>query len=201
MQCGEATGRTNKKGGLCRIALRGGKCATHDCDLSARNRAVVLAAAKKEERRQALSLYGKQGYARTAELYGPDFAYQHLVAWKRDNLSTAEKMVFDFLKANKITVRKEYEVFNETFSSRVDFAHPKTRRFIQVDGWRYLPGAFGLDPLEAAAEQARYVATWQFMEHHGWQGLELRYDPRKKELEDGWQNTLLGFFQGSLVYA
>lgn len=116
-------------------------------------------------------------------------------------MSTAERQVFEFLKAHRITVRPEYEVFNETFSSRVDFAHPKTRRFIQVDGWRHIPGAFGLDPLEAAAEQDRYVTTWAFMEHHGWQGLELRYDPRKRELEDGWQETLLAFFEGTPAYA
>ncbi|MCL4296256.1 MAG: hypothetical protein KJ077_11030 [Anaerolineae bacterium] len=201
MQCGEATGRTNKKGLPCGCRLNGGKCPTHDVDVAARNSKVARAAAEREERRQALSEYGKLGYEETTRRYGPDYAYNHLVAWKRENLTRAEGMVYDFLKANKITVRPEYEVFNETFSSRVDFAHPKTRRFIQVDGWRWIPNAFGLDQVDLAREAARYIATWHFMENNGWQGLELRYDPRKQEMEAGWQETLLKFFNGTLGYA
>ncbi|MCG3207235.1 MAG: hypothetical protein FOGNACKC_00835 [Anaerolineae bacterium] len=201
VRCGHLTGRKNKRGHLCMGVTFGFKCPTHDSDLSARNAKVAANAAKKQERREQLSEWGRQGFAAAADAHGQDFAYQRLVAWKREHPSGPEKMVRDFLEENMVRgLKYEYEVLahpedNNPFPERLDIVKPKARRFIQIDGWRHVPGVFGLTDMQRQVHLDQYRRLWSEMEALGWQGLEIIYDPRSEQLEEDWEFKVLSFLE------
>lgn len=148
-RCGEQTGRTTRKGDLCRLLLKGGKCPTHDCNLSLRNSRVARNALEKPSRRKDIVKAARLGFAATQRKYGRDFAIQKLAKRMRSNPSGPEQVVIDALNAMCIDYGSQEIIELGGKFYIADFVGRASKWIIEVDdGWRDRPNAataFGRD--------------------------------------------------------
>lgn len=142
--CGEITGRRTRRGALCKIPLRGGKCMTHDANLSKRNSAVARSfqrnspVAFRRQRSQA----GKLGFKATGGKHGWYKVNEAAAQWRRENPSGPERemiRVLDLLGFGEW--EREYMLPD---GHSIDFARPDKKVGIEVNGHQSKP-SFGED--------------------------------------------------------
>jgi hypothetical protein len=105
-------GRPTRKGTSCRLPLKGGKCPTHDCDLSHRNSEVRAAfeandpdAYHRHQRRA-----GASGFAKLTA-GNPGKAAEILAEFRRKNPSTPERIVNEWLRGRGINTLRDAALF------------------------------------------------------------------------------------------
>lgn len=169
-------GKLTKKKKPCAIPLRGGKCVTHDADLSARNKRVAQAfatnhpAAFTAQRRRA----GHFGFVATGGKHGWEAMNEKARQYRLNHPSQPERDLIEAFSEQSIN-HYERELVVTPDGTTIDFGWSAARRGIEVEGHR--AGGFG-DPETRRAKQDRKVAR---LEAEGW--LILRYDPTIDPLE------------------
>ncbi len=157
--------RCNKptKHGPCQIPLRGGKCMTHDSDLSNRNRAVAQSfKAKRPTAFYDQRVYaGKRGWQVTLTRHGLDRAVAAFNRWRLQHPSEPERWIKQLLDENNYThYDREHAV---GFGRTVDFAFVAERIAIEVNGHQSKP-SFG----ESEPRANRQSQKLHDLEKDGW---------------------------------
>lgn len=161
-------GKPTKRGTPCQCPLNGGKCPTHDADLSARNSAVAAAFARRDpaafiaQRRAA----GKRGFAATGAAQGWEKANDKAREWRIAHPSGPEQWAIDVLAQAGINhYQREYPVLD---GSALDIAWPEARCAIEINGHQSKP-AFG----EPCARSERHADKVAALQSDGWQVLVI----------------------------
>ena len=158
-------GKPTRNGTPCKLLLSGGKCPTHDCDLSARNEKVNAAF----RRNHPVAFYrqrskaGKAGFKATLNSKGMSKAVELLAEWRISNPSGPERAVIEFFEKRKVNgyVREFMPVDGRQYS--VDFAWIKHKLILEVNGHQSKP-SFGEDtPRQDAFDEKRTL-----LESCGW---------------------------------
>jgi hypothetical protein len=130
----ETYGRMTKHGTPCQLTLNGGRCPTHDVDLSKRNSRVARAFKKNSpDRFQAQrSAAGKCGFKATGEMLGWDKANELAREWRIKHPSEPERWAIGVLAAAGLNhYEREYPVLGR---SALDIAWPEAMRAIEING-------------------------------------------------------------------
>jgi|GEM_PF-4773737 len=159
-------GKPTRRGGLCQLPLRGGKCPTHDSDLSSRNQKVSAAwrannpdgfvAQRKTSGRAGFEKVGGEAW----RLQQSEKARQ----WRLAHPSEPERWIIDVLLehlALDVSYDREYVIDGD--ERAVDFAFPEQRCVIEVLGHQY-KASFG----ESAARMTRVEAKIAWLESLDW---------------------------------
>jgi very-short-patch-repair endonuclease len=169
-------GKPTKRGTPCQLRLNGGKCPTHDCDLSQRNMLVAAAfyrrdrAAFTAQRRSA----GKRGYAATGAAQGWEKANEKAREWRLAHPSSPEQWALDVLaQAGLNHFEREYPVLD---GSALDLAWPEARMGVEVNGHQAKP-SFG----ETEPRAERHAAKVAALTAAGWQVLVLDFTATARE--------------------
>lgn len=163
--CGRAT-----KNGTCKIPLSGGRCMTHDSNLSKRNRKVARSFKKNnpeafaEQRSQA----GKKGYIATGGRLGWEIANEKARQYRLAHPSKPEQTMIDEFSLQGIN-HYQRELIVDTDGTTVDFGWTSARCAIEIEGYRV--GGFGNPEARRAKQDAKVIG----LEQLGW--TVLRYDP------------------------
>lgn len=131
----ELCSRPTRKGTPCRLPLNGGRCATHDCDLAARNAHVRASFAAKHPHEYAAHQVkaGKAGYQAAGARHGWEKVIERARLWRIEHPSEPERWAIGVLAEAGINhYQREYPVLDGSYS--VDFAWPDSRRAIEIDG-------------------------------------------------------------------
>ena len=133
-------GRT-KRGNPAACGTWGGKCPTHDVDLSDRNRKAASKAADKPERRAKLSEWGSLGFAAMVAKHGISAALKALA--RGMGQSGPEQWLAGFLDGMGVAYRIQV-VIDDLYI--LDFMGADKDWVIEVDdGWREKPRPWGHD--------------------------------------------------------
>ncbi len=158
MRCNKPT-----KHGPCQIPLRGGKCMTHDSDLSQRNRAVAQSfKTKRPTAFYAQRVYaGKRGWQVTLTRHGLDVVTRATAHWRIEHPSEPERWIKQLLDRHGYThYDREHGV---GFGRTVDFAFVEERIAIEVNGHQSKP-SFG----EREPRAVRQSQKLRDLEKAGW---------------------------------
>jgi hypothetical protein len=138
VRCGKPT----KKGTPCQTPLNGGRCPTHDADLSKRNAAVRASFAERSpaayaaHQRQA----GRRGFIANGGKHGWEKAHERARLWRLENPSEPERWALSVLESAGVNhFTREYPVLE---GHSLDIAWPDCRRAIEINGHQHKP-AFG----------------------------------------------------------
>lgn len=167
-------GRPTRKG-LCQFPLRGGKCATHDADLSSRNQKVAAAwrannpAAFIAQRK----LSGRAGFVAAGGEGWRCEQSEKARLWRLAHPSEPERWVMDVLLEHlSLTVSYDREYVIEGDERAVDFAMPEERCVIECAGHQY-KASFG----ETEPRAARLADKVAWLEALGWHVLVIDASP------------------------
>ncbi len=184
--------RCNKptKHGPCQIPLRGGKCMTHDSDLSKRNRAVAQSfKTKRPTAFYAQRVYaGKRGWQVTLTRHGLDVVTRATAHWRIEHPSEPERWIKQLLDRHGYThYDREHGV---GLGRTVDFAFVEERIAIEVNGHHSKPSVGETEPRTSKQSQ-----KLRDLQKEGWtvyvvNALADRSDEQRRLLE---------FLQGHLA--
>lgn len=162
----ETCGRMTKRGTKCRLTLNGGKCPTHDVDLSKRNARVAKAFKKHDADgfRAQRSAAGKRGFAATWAMLGWEKANELAREWRIKHPSEPERWAIGVLEAAGLNhYEREYPCLG---ASAIDIAWPEQHMGIEVNGHQARP-AFG----ETEPRAERHAAKVERLSAEGWNVL------------------------------
>ena len=168
-------GRTTKGGTPCKIPLRGGRCMTHDSDLSARNKAVAAAFKANDPGGFVAqrSAAGKLGFQATGGMLGWEKANEFARRWRLDNPSGPEQRIIEILaRLGFADYEREYSLPD---GKSIDFAWPVYRIAIEVNGHQH-KASFGEGEPREAGQQEKITAL----------------------IEDGWKVVILDVASGEI---
>ncbi len=169
--------------GPCQIPLRGGKCMTHDSDLSQRNRGV----AQSFKTKRPTAFYdqrvyaGKRGWQVTLTRHGLDAATRATARWRMQHPSEPERWIKQLLDAHGFTsYDREHGV---GLGRTVDFAFVEERIAIEVNGHQS-KSSFG----ESAPRAPKQSQKIRDLQKEGWtvyvvNALADRSDEQQRLLE------------------
>lgn len=169
-------GKPTKKGKPCRLYLLGGKCPTHDVDLTARNSAVVQSFKRnhpqrfKRQRQDA----GRKGWQATVTAHGIEKAAERFAAWRIEHPSEPEQWCAGILDELNFKYGREYQEGNYFIDFILD-----GKIAIEVNGHQSKP-SFG----ESEPRQNAHDEKVAFLEARGWRVIVLNVlDNRERERE------------------
>lgn len=125
-------GRPTRAGHPCRIALKAGRCATHDADLKKRNRKVRRAFARNDpaayaaHQRQA----GRRGFDVTSASNRP-YALERARQWRLEHPTEPERWALGVLAARGLNHFEREHVAGDW---TLDLAWPAHKLAVEVDG-------------------------------------------------------------------
>lgn len=160
-QCGKPT----KSGEPCKLTLHGGKCPTHDCDLSARNSRVAQAFKAEHPRRftRQRRAAGHNGFVATGGKLGWAKANEAARLWRLEHPSGPEQWVIGILAAaGLVGFEREADVLGD--GRPVDFAFREWQIVIECNGHQDKP-SFGEPRARFEKHQKKmadlYTAGWR----------------------------------------
>ncbi len=163
-------GRPTRAGHPCRIALKAGRCATHDADLKKRNRKVRRAFAHNDpagfaaHQRQA----AKAGFAATAHNHDWAKAHEKARQWRIKHPSQPEQWALGVLASRGLSHFEREWQFGDDGRYTLDLAWPEYKLGVEVDGhprdWN--PALLS----DRRRRQARKIAS---LESQGWTVLTI----------------------------
>lgn len=159
--CGKPTRR-----GLCRFPLRGGKCPTHDSDLSSRNQKVAAAwrANNPESFAAQRKRSGRAGYDKVGGEVWRAAQSEKARQWRLAHPSEPERWIMDVLLEHlSLTVCYDREYVIEGDERAVDFCFPEHHCVIEVLGHQQ-KASFG----ESASRMAKVETKIAWLESLGW---------------------------------
>jgi very-short-patch-repair endonuclease len=161
-------GRPTRKGTPCQLLLLGGRCPTHDVDLSARNAAVRSSYRRRDRTayRAHQSTAGKAGF-RAAGLSGNfELIAEKARLWRIKHPSEPERWALRVLESAGLNhFVREYDL-GRGYS--IDLAWPDTKRAIEIDGH---PSRADAKEQVKRARRAQYKAG--VLTAAGWQVLVI----------------------------
>lgn len=161
-------GKPTRRGEPCQFRLSGGKCPTHDTDLSKRNAAVARAfkANNPEGFASQRRAAGRRGYLATGARQGWARANEMARQWRKHHPSGPERWALAVLESASLNhFEREYDL-GDGYS--VDLAWPDAKRAVEIWGHQNKP-SFGETEPRAAKQERKLIA----LEESGWRILVI----------------------------